>query len=292
MIRRIAWKLYKALVWPEAKLHQAVVRAALPKAGTRRFGWREALAFCSSVDIWNRYSVLADPIRSSSGEEIRILDIGAGGVGVSALLPGRRYRIVLLDLDVARLKAVSCDARRQVVHADACRLPFADDSFDFVVSCDNLEHIPRPLRPVYFAECRRVARRAVLIHVPCVDRDGLFRGQEFDRRFQRLHQRIFFRQEKNISEHIEFGVPSLDELQAAFPAAVCSGRVNGGLWMFYMLWERIPYLRLFTGLLYLVAQRFGEHQPPYYACALAWQKAAPQPSLRMEQASLAAPVLR
>jgi SAM-dependent methyltransferase len=42
----------------------------------------------------------------------------------------------------------------RVVTADVCRLPFADDSFDVVVSCHVLEHLADPRR--YLREMKRV----------------------------------------------------------------------------------------------------------------------------------------
>lgn len=50
--------------------------------------------------------------------------------------------------------------------ADGTQLPFDDQAFDIVLSCDTLEHIPLEGRDSFLAELRRVARRAVFLAAP------------------------------------------------------------------------------------------------------------------------------
>ncbi|MBI5362595.1 MAG: class I SAM-dependent methyltransferase [Planctomycetes bacterium] len=52
-----------------------------------------------------------------------------------------------------------------LVRGDAARLPFADGSFDVVLSIRFLFHVPRELRPAILREMARVARRCVVVDV-------------------------------------------------------------------------------------------------------------------------------
>lgn len=85
----------------------------------------------------------------------RVLDLGCG----------RSWSLAELDVG-ARVTGVDLVDRggfdrphQQFVVADACELPFDDDSFDIGYSNSLVEHIARERRPVFAAELRRVARR-------------------------------------------------------------------------------------------------------------------------------------
>lgn len=64
--------------------------------------------------------------------------------------------------------------------AIATQLPFADQSFDFVIVSDVLEHVPPPYRLAVIDEALRVTRRAAIIGFPCGDQafdcDGKLAG--------------------------------------------------------------------------------------------------------------------
>ena len=63
----------------------------------------------------------------------RVLEIGLGNGFVSGYLRSRRVRLFTIDID-RRL--------RPDVTGTVLRLPFADKSFDVVICCEILEHIP------------------------------------------------------------------------------------------------------------------------------------------------------
>lgn len=87
------------------------------------------------------------------GGPYRVLDAGAGEGALSDVLHQRGYQVVACDLHPARFRTscVPC------IQADlsAC-LPFADRSFDAVVSSEVLEHLENPHHLV--RECARVLR--------------------------------------------------------------------------------------------------------------------------------------
>lgn len=120
-----------------------------------------------------------------------VLDVPCGTGRFAALLAGSGKRFVEADLSHAMLAealTVAAGARAMVVderavaernggpadekrshlgcvRCDAAQLPFADASFDVVLSIRFLFHVPRELRPALLAEMARVARRAVVVDV-------------------------------------------------------------------------------------------------------------------------------
>jgi ubiquinone/menaquinone biosynthesis C-methylase UbiE len=94
-----------------------------------------------------------------------VLDVGAGTgravAKLNAALPGAR--IVGVE-PVAALRQVGHAqgiAEDQLIDGDALALPFADDSFDFVIETGVLHHIANPAEAV--SEMIRVARIGVLL---------------------------------------------------------------------------------------------------------------------------------
>lgn len=84
-----------------------------------------------------------------------ILDIGCGG--------GRHYftnygQVVGID-PVMDLLQISKTMYPEVYHGSATALPFADESFDYVVSSDVIGHIPWDIKDQLFAEMHRVLKK-------------------------------------------------------------------------------------------------------------------------------------
>ena len=99
----------------------------------------------------------------------RVLDVACGEGDMARFLAGRGAKVWAGDLSVSEMRKGS--ARNQhpqmaFVGANACRLPFADESFDWIVSFDTLEVIPDD-SPVY-GEFDRVLKRGgvLLVTVP------------------------------------------------------------------------------------------------------------------------------
>jgi ubiquinone/menaquinone biosynthesis C-methylase UbiE len=115
-----------------------------------------------------------------------VLDIGAEtGRALNRLgrdLPG----VELTGVEpVAELRAIghaSGIAPGRLIEGDATALPFADNSFDFVIETGMLHHVARPERAV--AEMIRVARIGVMIS----DSNNLGQGSQI----ARLAKRILF----------------------------------------------------------------------------------------------------
>jgi SAM-dependent methyltransferase len=108
-----------------------------------------------------------------AGEPIAILDLGCGGAdlprAIERHVEQRRipYRIVAVDRNpgtVAIANEWSSEHGIEFVAADALRLPFADRSFDIVISSMTLHHFEAGARIAVLREMARVASRKVIIN--------------------------------------------------------------------------------------------------------------------------------
>jgi ubiquinone/menaquinone biosynthesis C-methylase UbiE len=103
---------------------------------------------------------------------VRILEIGCG-TGNLCLLAGRLHPQVELSgidpdpkaLERARRKAVRWGVRVEFRQAFAERLPFADASFDIVLSSLMLHHLSRDTKVPALREARRVLKPGAALHL-------------------------------------------------------------------------------------------------------------------------------
>jgi SAM-dependent methyltransferase len=94
-----------------------------------------------------------------------VLDVGAGTGRALARLGTELPGCHLLGIEpVAELRTVGHTQgipADLLIEGDACALPFADDSFDFVIETGVLHHLPDPAKAV--REMVRVARLGVML---------------------------------------------------------------------------------------------------------------------------------
>lgn len=179
--------------------------------------------------------------------------------------------MTVLDLNSEALKRID-DSRISAVAGDGCRLPFKDNAFDVATSADSLEHVPDARKADYCRELKRVAKRYVIIHCPADSADGRFQGAACDARFLKCYRQRFKRDEPNTLEHLNSGLPKVEELCELFPGATIMGKQNTEVWLKYMTSGLMPYLRLITGLLYKLRLQETDDLQPYHACLLTWRK--------------------
>lgn len=106
------------------------------------------------------------PQRLTDTIHARVLEIGGGRSGLTALLyPAAQ--VVSVDLDASLLR--ESRGAGSGICADACRLPFANASFDAVTLFDVLEHVPDDAAAV--REAQRVTRPGgwILLSTPNAD---------------------------------------------------------------------------------------------------------------------------
>lgn len=109
-------------------------------------------------DQYQRYAGAARVVSAISGEVRSVLEVGANRQKLlGRFLPGR----VMTYTDV-----VPQEDDANFLVADACALPFADRSYDAVISLDMLEHVAPDARDRAVAESARVCARVVVIACP------------------------------------------------------------------------------------------------------------------------------
>lgn len=92
-----------------------------------------------------------------------VLDAGSGDGLISRTLQQAGYHPVALDVSRQALRHIR-DLRR--VQGDVCQLPFPDGSFDLVIACELLEHLPFDTFSDALNELSRVSRKYVIATVP------------------------------------------------------------------------------------------------------------------------------
>lgn len=102
--------------------------------------------------------------RLLSDDEVRgrrLLDAGAGGGHFSAAAAERGADVWSLDMGQQLLTQVARKCRTYRIIGSIMDLPFADKSFDVVVSTEVIEHTPDPVRGV--RELARVVNKAGIL---------------------------------------------------------------------------------------------------------------------------------
>jgi hypothetical protein len=93
----------------------------------------------------------------------KILDLGSGDGLVFNTLREAGHDPVAFDISGIALKHIKGD---KLVQGSASNLPFFSDSFDLVLACEVLEHIPDIVFKAVLEEIIRISKRYVLITVP------------------------------------------------------------------------------------------------------------------------------
>ncbi|HLK17264.1 MAG TPA: methyltransferase domain-containing protein [Fimbriimonadaceae bacterium] len=106
--------------------------------------------------------------------EVTVLDVGTGSADIPRSLlrwarsNGKNLRILACDLNPAVLDLArepgARDERLEFAVANAFDLPFADGSFDFVLSSLTFHHFDDESAARALAEMERVARRALIVN--------------------------------------------------------------------------------------------------------------------------------
>lgn len=148
-------------------------------------------------------------------QDKRVLEIACGRGGFSRLLGSRGALVSGADFSTSalaiareRLQAYpSLVERVDYVQADAQNMPFEENSFDIVVSCETIEHVPNPQAAV--SEMYRVCKPSGTLYLTTpnyfnfmglyliyalVRHPGLKSSQPIDRRFIFPQIRSFLKQ--------------------------------------------------------------------------------------------------
>lgn len=90
-------------------------------------------------------------------KKLKVLDVGGAGSIIAQFID-----VDLTIIDVLPNK----DKIANYIQGDALVMPFADKSFDVVISCDVLEHIPKDSRAAFLRESARVTKDLMIVAAP------------------------------------------------------------------------------------------------------------------------------
>lgn len=146
-----------------------------------------------------RYLPLVEETKKISGNP-KILEVGSGGLGIAPYL-GRKVVGVDLKFDKPYHPLL------KKIKASALNLPFADSSFDVVISADMLEHLEEKSREKVIDEMIRVGKKKIMIAVPC-GKESLLQDKFLDHYYQsHFGKRFHF-----LEEQIKCGLPEKKEI--------------------------------------------------------------------------------
>jgi len=245
------------------------------------FGLKEALFWGKQVDKWYRYNAVLQKLShiASNGTLVKsILEVGCGKEGLVEFYPyinnENSYKVTSIDITVTNdmIQRGYPASFTVPIKADACCIPFSDNEMDFVISIDSLEHVPEFKRNAYIIELIRVARKGVFITCPMQSNDGNFVGGNYDIKYQKWYTKYFSNPNSTISEHIELGVPYVEEVQKILTTAEIQGGLNAEVWFKCMTFSNRSILGLLTGFWFLLFGKIKAGNPPYYGGMLYIQK--------------------
>ena len=115
----------------------------------------------------------------------RLLEVGIGNKTISRYLKSHGYDVTTCDYN-ENLKPDHV--------ADIRELPFDDNSYDAIMACEILEHLPWNDVPIALSELKRVARRCVIISLPVISfyLEFVFKFPLVNQIFKIPHMDIFF----------------------------------------------------------------------------------------------------
>ena len=172
-------------------------------------------------DQYQRYRIAASMVDLFRGprqaEPLRVLDVG----GFFRLIDGRVVFPIAMFLPQDTTVTVdlthhSVDERdtlsreRQYVKGDGAFLPFSDASFDVVVSCDTLEHVPPGQRTGFLAELVRVSSDGLIVAAPFFE-PATQLAEEIVAEY--YHQQ-FGHEQPQLSEHRANGLPLKEDVRS------------------------------------------------------------------------------
>lgn len=156
-------------------------------------------------DMWDRLVLAGECVGPAS----TVLDVGGRGHQLARFLP------------TAKVSTANIVPPADFI-VDARRLPFEENQFDVVTSCDTLEHMPAERRPEHVAELVRVARRRLVLCCPY----GSPQKREAERHVASVVNSDVGVTLPYLQEHLEFGFPAEDDVVAMVRAAAPQAHVR------------------------------------------------------------------
>ena len=117
-----------------------------------------------------RLRLIAESI--SPKKDDAMLDVGCG-VGLMSWFFSRKCKVYGIDVSYDSVKFASRNKRTQFVTGDALALPFKDNSFDYIITSEVMEHVEDGSS--FVRELKRVTKPSGIIILSTPSLDGLLR---------------------------------------------------------------------------------------------------------------------
>jgi SAM-dependent methyltransferase len=146
------------------------------------------------LDVYERHNIVSEILTKSGSKSV----IDVGGTAGMLQMFSRSFEVI----------AINVDDSGDVTYAGK-ELPYADNSFDAVVSLDTLEHIPREGRKGFVEEILRVAKRDVVFCTPL----GTELHRSIEIEINEAWRRDFNEDHRFLKEHIDYGLPTMGDVK-------------------------------------------------------------------------------
>jgi len=163
-------------------------------------------------DQYGRYLRVSEIINELAARKkqnkFSILDVGGYNGSLHRFFSAEQAEITVLD--------IYDSDQPNYVKGSGTKMPFQDASFDYVVSFEVFEHIPRVERKKFITESLRVTKGPVLLTAPFAGEDNevLFSEELVNSLWKGIHGK----NHQWLEEHIMYKTPKLRELESIFKA--------------------------------------------------------------------------
>jgi hypothetical protein len=153
--------------------------------------------------LYGRFAPIRDIIEKNrkNNEKLRILDVGGRGNWMKKFFP--KDDVFYLDPNID-----SDD--KNFIKGDGCDMLLENESFDWVVSTDVFEHIPKEKRNNFLEENLRVASRGVILVAPFYTKEVKQAEINANENYKMLHDG---KDHIWLKEHIENGLPDMIDFE-------------------------------------------------------------------------------
>src|SRR3989338_3271943 len=159
-----------------------------------------------------RYLPVVDQLNKNGIKTI--LEVGSGGIGIAPYLNRK-----VTGVDTNFTEPFHPLLKR--IKGDVLKLPFNNNCFDAVISADMLEHLPAKFRGRAIEEIVRVAKKLVVIAVPC----GHYAQME-DKYLDNHYKQLYKKRYHFFKEQVTYGLPGKDEIVNTLNQALAKKKVK------------------------------------------------------------------
>ncbi len=158
-----------------------------------------------NIDPALRYAFVIDQLRDVWRDDLRIAEIGSGAAGITEFLA---HPVTGVDSAFERTDD-KANPWLERVEGTATALPFADRSYDVVLSLEMMEHLPDEVRAAALREMLRVTRPGgrLIVTFPAGATAARLDGW-LNAAYRRRHGR----DHPWAVEHLQNGLPDADEI--------------------------------------------------------------------------------